>query len=109
LSCSYTRLHFDMHAVGIRELKNRLSHYVRLVEAGESILVTDRGSVVAELGPPGRGAAPTADPVETRVTELARRGRAVVGAPHEPALYGSRREVLGGAAAELLRAERGEP
>ncbi|MEX2049302.1 MAG: type II toxin-antitoxin system prevent-host-death family antitoxin [Gemmatimonadota bacterium] len=97
-----------MHAVGIRELKNRLSHYVRLVEAGEAILVTDRGNVVAELRPPGRGEALTADPVEMRVMELARRGRAVVGAPHEPALYGPRREVLGGAAAELLRAERGE-
>ena len=38
--------------VGIRELKNRLSHYLRrLREAGESIYVTDRGEVVAELRP----------------------------------------------------------
>ena len=38
-----------MKAVGIRELKNRLSEYVRLVKNnGESILVTDRGAIVAE-------------------------------------------------------------
>lgn len=38
--------------VGTRELKNRLSHYLRRVrEAGESIYVTDRGEVVAELRP----------------------------------------------------------
>ena len=41
--------------VGTRELKNRLSHYLRRVrEAGESIYVTDRGEVVAELRPAGR-------------------------------------------------------
>jgi prevent-host-death family protein len=38
--------------VGTRELKNRLSHFLRRVrEAGESIYVTDRGEVVAELRP----------------------------------------------------------
>ncbi|MCA1792075.1 MAG: type II toxin-antitoxin system prevent-host-death family antitoxin, partial [Thioalkalivibrio sp.] len=42
-----------MRAVGIRELKNRLSEFIRLVEAGESVLVTDRGTVVAELRPSG--------------------------------------------------------
>lgn len=39
--------------VGIRELKNQLSHYVRRAEAGDVIHVTDRGRVVAELLPPG--------------------------------------------------------
>ena len=34
-----------MNTVGIRELKNRLSAYVRLVRAGERVLVTDRGCV----------------------------------------------------------------
>lgn len=38
--------------VGTRELKNRLSHYLRRVrENGESLYVTDRGEVVAELRP----------------------------------------------------------
>ena len=44
-----------METVGIRELKSRLSHYVRRAEAGEVVVVTDRGRVVAELRPPGLG------------------------------------------------------
>jgi len=35
--------------VGTKELKNRLSHYLRMVRAGELLLVTDRGEVVAEI------------------------------------------------------------
>lgn len=46
-----------MKAVGIKLLKNRLSHYVRLAAAGETVLVTDRDQVVAELGPPTPGRA----------------------------------------------------
>ena len=38
--------------VGIRELKNNLSEYVRAVEGGKTIRVTSHGRVVAELGPP---------------------------------------------------------
>ncbi len=97
-----------MRAVGIRELKNRLSHYVRLVEAGESVLVTDRGAVVAELRPPGApGAQAEADPVAARFAELARRGRATLGLPHDPELYQVRKAVVSeGAAAALLDAER---
>ena len=38
--------------MGIRELKARLSSYVRRVRRGEVIRVTDRGEVVAELRPP---------------------------------------------------------
>lgn len=41
-----------MRSVGIKVLKNKLSEYVRLAEKGETVLVTDRGRVVAELHPP---------------------------------------------------------
>jgi prevent-host-death family protein len=39
--------------VGVRELKNNLSYYVRRVEKGERVAVTAHGRVVAELCPPG--------------------------------------------------------
>jgi len=95
-----------MHAVGIRELKNKLSHYVRLVEAGESVLVTHRGAVVAELRPPGTGDAGRRA-VAGRLDELARRGGASIGAPHDPELYQTRpRRIREGSVAELLEAER---
>ncbi len=47
-----------MRAVGLKILKNRLSEYVRLATSGETVLVTDRDRVVAELVPPGRSRSP---------------------------------------------------
>jgi antitoxin (DNA-binding transcriptional repressor) of toxin-antitoxin stability system len=41
-----------MRSVGLKVLKNKLSEYVRLAEAGETVLVTERDRVVAELRPP---------------------------------------------------------
>jgi antitoxin (DNA-binding transcriptional repressor) of toxin-antitoxin stability system len=40
-----------MKAVGIKELKSRLSELVRLVKSGETVLVTESDEVVAELRP----------------------------------------------------------
>jgi antitoxin (DNA-binding transcriptional repressor) of toxin-antitoxin stability system len=39
---------------GIRQVKNRLSYYLRRVREGELVEVTDRGEVVAELRAPRR-------------------------------------------------------
>jgi prevent-host-death family protein len=47
-----------MRTVGLKTLKNKLSEYVRLVAAGETIVVTDRNRVVAELVPPRTGLTP---------------------------------------------------
>lgn len=44
-----------MIAVGIKKLKNKLSAYIRLVESGETVLVTDHDQVVAELSAPRAG------------------------------------------------------
>ncbi len=43
-----------MKAVGVKQLKARLSEYLRLTKAGETILVTERDEVVAELRPARR-------------------------------------------------------
>jgi prevent-host-death family protein len=40
-----------MRSVGLKVLKNKLSEYVRLAESGETVLITDRDRVVAELVP----------------------------------------------------------
>src|SRR5258708_1285944 len=47
-----------MRAVGLKVLKNKLSEYVRLAAGGETVLVTDRDRVVAELVPPRSGRSP---------------------------------------------------
>jgi antitoxin (DNA-binding transcriptional repressor) of toxin-antitoxin stability system len=96
-----------MGSVGLRELKNRLSEYVRRVRAGETVLVTDRGEVVAELSPPGESAARPGLP--PGLLELARKGLVTLGGPNDPSLYRNLPRVrLRGSSAELLDAERGE-
>ena len=40
-----------MRTVGLKILKNKLSEYVRLAAAGETVVITDRGRVVAEIVP----------------------------------------------------------
>lgn len=46
-----------MRSVGLKTLKNKLSEYVRLAAGGETVLVTDRDRVVAEIVPPRSGRA----------------------------------------------------
>ena len=95
-----------MRAVGIRELKNKLSEYLRLVKAGEDVVVTDRGEVVAEIRPPGRT---LDDQLPAGVRDLMRRGVVRLGAPNRAGLYPRLgRAAPDGTAARLLDAERGE-
>lgn len=69
-----------MKSVGVKQLKTRLSEYLRLVRGGETVLITDRDEVVAELRPtrklPGIG-----DSLDEILDSLAERGdvtRAIV-------------------------------
>ena len=61
-----------MRAVGIRVLENKLSEYVRLAESGETVLVTDRDRVVAELRPPD--ASRSLDVADALLADAMRRG-----------------------------------
>ena len=61
-----------MRAVGIKLLRNRLSEYVRLGAAGETVLVTDRDRVVAQLGPPE--AAPSSSGADALLADATREG-----------------------------------
>jgi prevent-host-death family protein len=61
-----------MRAVGIKTLKNKLSEYVRLAASGETVLVTDRDRVVAELVPPAPGRGDTL--ADAKLDQAIRRG-----------------------------------
>jgi antitoxin (DNA-binding transcriptional repressor) of toxin-antitoxin stability system len=61
-----------MRSVGIKALKNKLSEYVRLAGGGETVLVTDRDRVVAELVPPRAGRNPFL--ADAKLAELVRKG-----------------------------------
>src|SRR5215467_7137374 len=95
-----------MKAIGLRELKNRLSEYIRDVRRGEVVLVTDRGEVVAEIVPPGQSMARERYP--SALIALANEGGATLGQPNEGRAYPKQpRALRPGRAADLLNEERG--
>jgi len=95
-----------MKSVGLRELKNRLSEYVRALRSGESVLVMDRGEGAAELLPPGQRLHESGAP--SGLMALARRGQLTLGAANDRALYPKLSPLLKRRrAATLLEEERG--
>lgn len=62
-----------MKAVGVKNLKARLSEHLRAVKAGETILVTERDEVIAELRP-ARGHVYADGPLEGALATLAEAG-----------------------------------
>lgn len=96
-----------MKAVAVRELKNRLSSYLREVAAGETVLVTDRGRVVAEIRRPSVGRPQST--VDEALERMAAQGLVTLGLPQDPDAYqrtGVR--LSGGDSQTLLDEERGE-
>jgi len=92
-----------MTSVGIRELRDRLSHYLREVErTGEPLIVTDHGRPIAEL-------VPVAEPPKSRIQELID-----IGAARPPLVPGSIRlrdtgiRLPRGTAQQLIDEDRGE-
>lgn len=61
-----------MRVVGLKTLKNKLSEYVRLAAGGETVLITDREQVVAELASPQRGRG--LFPVDAFLADAVRKG-----------------------------------
>jgi len=73
-----------MLTVGVRELKARLSHYLRQAQDGQAIRVTRHGEVVAVLNRPDPAAAGS---VRERLLEVERQGRCRTGQASDPAAY----------------------
>ena len=70
-----------MKSVGIKVLKDNLSKYLKLVRGGETILVTDRDEVIAEIRQPARHAPGGTSRLEAFLEEEARRGSVVRAKP----------------------------
>ncbi len=58
---------YEMSTVGVKELKNRLTHYLRRAKEGEEVVVTERGRPIALIQPIG-----SAQPVQSLEARLAR-------------------------------------
>ena len=101
-----------MKTAGIREFKARMSLFLREVQAGETLLITDRGRVVAEVRPPG-AAAPSLSPAQVRYRQAMEDGL-VEPASVEPVAFEERWAgfrglgLVPGTAQELLDAGRSE-
>ena len=61
-----------MGTVGVRELKNHLTEYLRRTKHGEEIVVTERGTPIAVIQP--IQSAPAVASLETRLARLAAQG-----------------------------------
>ena len=95
-----------MQAVAVKELKNRLSSYLREVRSGEVVLVTDRGRVVAELRPPTPGTPLSVH--ERAIERLCAEGALVPGGPQDARAYRPSPLRRGVSVGDLLDAERGD-
>ena len=97
----------DLKTVGIKELKNNLSAYLRDVKRGTRVLVSDRNEVVAELHEPGAVYA-TADDSNPLLSAWERAG--VVALPTRPRspLSKSPVRLAKGSVARLLEEDRGD-
>ncbi len=61
-----------MISVGVRQLKNGLTRYLRLVDQGQTLLVTNRARAVAVLRKPDRSSALT---LEEKIAALVAEGK----------------------------------
>jgi hypothetical protein len=98
----------ELKTVGVKELKNKLSAYLREVRRGTRVLVSDRNRIVAELHEPGvrYGLDEELDPtlagwIEAGVVTLPEREKQPL--PDSPVRFPD------GASRELLDHDRGEP
>ena len=94
-----------MSTVGLRELKNKLSKYVARARSGESVSITDRGIIVAELNPAKRHSR-TGEPAAT-VEDLRRKGILYGGGPNKANVYPPMPRALKRSVSSLLDEERG--
>lgn len=74
----------SMKTSGVREVKNRLSAYLRMVEQGERVAITRRGRVVAKLGPPAHA---TEEEANAGLRRRALAGQVRLGAANRPEVY----------------------
>jgi antitoxin (DNA-binding transcriptional repressor) of toxin-antitoxin stability system len=93
--------------VGIKDLKNNLSAYLREVRRGTRILVSDRGNVVAELHEP-TGVYSTSDSPDPILGEWVRRREVILPRRKKSSLPESGVSLEKGTARRALDADRGD-
>lgn len=89
----------EEYTVGIRELKARLSEYLKQVRAGRTITITNRGRPVGRLMPPDQA-------LEKRVQRMIEAGLAEWNGQPLPPVKPSHRLARGKTIADLIIEDR---
>ena len=97
----------EIKTVGVKELKNNLSAYLREVRRGTRLLVTDRDRVVAEICEPGSRyeAGTSTNPL---LEEWARQGRVMLPTRAKAPLERTGLKFPAGTAERWIREDRDE-
>jgi antitoxin (DNA-binding transcriptional repressor) of toxin-antitoxin stability system len=82
-----------MKAVGIKVLKDNLSKYLKQVREGETILVTDRDEVIAEIHRPTRHVPGKVSRLQAYLEDEARKGGIVLASTRTPPSLSKLREI----------------
>jgi len=93
-----------MSTVGVRELKNRLTHYLRRTKGGEEVVITERGRPIAVIQP--IHAVREVATVEAKLAQLAAQGLLTLPTGH-PRGRLRRVRVRGRPIAETILEDRG--
>lgn len=96
----------EIKTVGIKDLKNNLSSYIRDVKSGILVFVTDRGKVVAILKEPDIDTLSLSD--NSLMNEWIREGWLIVGNGKKQKCIPTGVKLKKGTAAALLNLDRGE-
>lgn len=97
----------SLKTVGIKELKNNLSSYLREVRSGATVLISDRNAVVAELHEP-YGRVNIAGSINPLLLDWAQAGVVSLPRSEKQPLQSSCVRLPGGTARELLDRDRKE-
>lgn len=93
-----------MHRVGVRELKNRLTHYLSRVREGVTVVVTDRNEPIAVLH--GLDAVDENAGLDERLAALAHAGALTLPSRKVPFPPVRRAKAKGRPASEMLLEDR---
>ncbi len=93
-----------MHYVGVRELKNRLTYYLKLTQGGDNVIVTDRGKPLAILH--SAGTVEETAGAEERLVSLAKKGLVRLPAPKAKLSAAKPRKVIGRPVSKLIIEDR---
>jgi antitoxin (DNA-binding transcriptional repressor) of toxin-antitoxin stability system len=67
-----------MLTVGVRDLKNRLSHYLQYVKDGEKVVITEHNKIIAEITLPEKNNGKEIVSIEKKLKQLSREGEIVL-------------------------------